>query len=286
LPVVTRQSPKKKATKKKASSGSAWDRISDISFEDEGLKMLLYGRSASGKTTFWSSFPGPILAIIASGGRNPGELRSVNTPALRKKIKTINIDNSLEIKDLCEQQAETGRFATVVLDHSTGLQDKVLGEILGVDEIPVQKSWGLASQQQYGQCTAQCKELFRMLLNLSCNVVIVAQERESVPDGDTADLLLPYVGAALTPSLAGWLNPACDYICQTFKRAEMVEKEVKIAGKTKIKTSRSGSVEFCLRTGPDDIYTTKFRMPKGTELPELIVDPDYDKLMEIINHSG
>jgi len=284
MPVITKQSPtKKKPTKQK---GTAWDRIQDISFEDEGLKMLLYGRSGSGKTTFWSSFPGPILAIIASGGMKPGELRSIDTPAMRKKIKTLNLDNSLDIKEICEGQAESGRFKTVVLDHATGLQDKVLGEITGMSELPAQKSWGMASQSQYGQCSAQCKELFRMLLNLDCNVVIVSQERETVPDDAGSELLLPYVGAALTPSLAGWLNPACDYIGQMFKRAEMTQSEIKVGSKTVTKNKRTGTIEYVLRTGPDDVYTTKFRMPKGASIPDFIVDPDYDKLMEVISQGG
>jgi ABC-type polar amino acid transport system ATPase subunit len=55
------------------------DRITDLDFEDQGIKMVLYGSSGSGKTTLWATFPKPILAIICSGGFKSGELRSVRS---------------------------------------------------------------------------------------------------------------------------------------------------------------------------------------------------------------
>ena len=125
------------------------------------------------------------------------------------------------------------------------------------------------------------KEYLRALLDLDANVVIVAQEREFGTDNDT-NLIMPTVGAALTPSVTGWLNPACDYIFQTFIRGRMIQKQVKIGKKTTMKSVRGQGVEFCLRTGPDEVYTTKFRVPKGHELPEVVVDPDYNKIMAII----
>lgn len=261
--------------KPKPSTDNAWD-ISP------GIKILLYGKSGSGKTTLWATFPGPTLCLICSGGKRPGELRSIDTPENRKKITPKIINDSSDIVDLLKT---VDQYETVVLDHVTGFQDLVLKEILGIEEIPVQKGWGLASQQQYGQCTQQCKEILRTLLSLPQNVVIIAQEREFNTDNEnTSELLSPVVGAALTPSLVGWLNPACDYICQTFLRPQMITKTVKMGGKEQTVTSRGKGVEYCLRTAPHDVFTTKFRLPRGAnrELPEVIVDPSYDKLEKLI----
>ncbi len=272
-----------------ANPNGVLSRIKPIGFDsDEGIKILLYGRSGTGKTTLWATFPGRILAVICSGGSKPGELRSVDTPAYRDKIDQVALSNSGELKEVIQHVKESEAYSTVVLDHTSGLQDMILKEILGLEELPVQKGWGMAAQQQYGQCTGQTKEYLRALLNLDCHVVLVAQERESKGDegGRSDDLITPSVGAGLMPSLAGWLNPAVDYICQTLIRQKEEETVATIGtGKNakRVTTRRKvKGVEYCLRTGPDPVYTTKFRLPKGTELPDFVIDPSYDKLIELI----
>jgi hypothetical protein len=264
---------------------SVLDRIRPIAFDDsDGIRMMVYGRSGTGKTTLWSTFPKPILAIIASGSSQPGELRSVDTPELRKVISTVTLQQSTEIRELVDHLGSgvvEDNFATVVLDHATGLQDMVLKEVLGLDEMPVQKSWGLATQQQYGTCILRCKELLSALLSVQANVVLVAQEKDFNTDSE-GDLIAPAVGAALTPSLCGWANSVCDYIVNTFLRQHEEVKSKNVNGKTTQIRVKTRKVEYCLRTGPHPVYCTKFRLPKGNPLPESIVDPDYDKIMTII----
>lgn len=265
-------------------SSSVLDRIGDIGFgDDDGLKMLVYGESGTGKTTFAGSFPGPILWIVCSGGNNPGELRSLDTPEHRKKIKQVALQKSSEMTDIIPYIRETG-IATTVLDHASGYADLVLKELLGIDELPAQKGWGLASQQQYGQMAQQCKEAFRSLLNLPGHVIIVAQQRTfgGSEDGTSSDILKPTVGAGLTPSLTGWLNSGVDYLVQTFKRPKMETSSVRVGTKDVITTKRGKGIEYCLRTEPHETFQTKFRIPKGRPLPECIVDPSYDKLMKLI----
>ena len=282
MPIVQKQTTKPAIRK----TGSVIDRIAPIDFDDEqGIKILLYGRSGSGKTTLWSSFPAPILSVICSGGVKSGELRSLNTLENKKRIKQVVIEKSSEMKEVIEHVAETGSYKTLVLDHVSGLQDKILSEVLGLDELPAQIGWGVATQQQYGQMSLQCKEIMRAMLGLSCNVVVIGQERESHVE-ETSELLMPTVGVALTPSLAGWLNPAVDYVCQTFIRPTMVIKKTKIGDKIVETKTRGTGVEYCLRTAPHDIYTTKFRIPKGNKLPEVLVDPSYQAIKKLIDGQG
>lgn len=254
--------------------------------QEEGIKINLYGKSGTGKTTLWATFPKPIHAFICSGGKKPGELRSIDTPENRKLITPEIIQESTDISKRID--GGIGHCKTVVLEHATGLQDLVLKEILGLDELPAQLSWGIARQQDWGQCALQLKEILRALLNLDQNVVIIAQERSFNTDNDGAQssgIIMPYVAGALTPSVVGWLNPACDYICQTFIRQKVIEREIQVGKKmVKKRVPVPGQVEYCLRTGPDAVYTTKFRLPKrkGSTLPQEIVDPDYGKLMALI----
>ena len=265
------------------------DRISPVGFdEDEGIKVLLYGQSGTGKTTLWSTFPSPILAIICSGGFRPGELRSVATKENKSRIKQVVLKESGEMKTLLDFLSGDGTkdFNTIVLDHVSGLQDLVLKEILGLDELPAQKSWGMARQQDYGTCTQQCKEYLRGMLNLRQNIVIVGQERTfgGKEDGLDPELVKPTVGVSVAPSLASWLNPSCDYVLQTFKRPKVVVKQITaIKGQppTEIR-ERGKGVDYCVRTEAHDVYTTKFRVPKGSPLPDVIVDASYKKLISVI----
>lgn len=273
MPIVKKQQPSiRKGGSKNTAPKSGWDMT-------EGLKMLIYGQSGSGKTTFCSTFPGEILWLICSGGSRPGELKSIDTPANRKRIKAMVIESTDQIKDML---VDANKYNLTVLDHVSGLQDLTLKEILGLDELPVQKSWGMATQQEYGQSTMQCKEILRAILGLENNVVIVGQEREFKNEGDS-ELIQPTVGVAVSPSLAGWLNPAVDYVGQMFKRPVMIKSKVKMGGKEKIVVRRGTGVEYCLRTEPHDVYATKFRIVKGKPLPACIVDPSYDKIMKLIN---
>jgi hypothetical protein len=251
----------------------------------EGIKLMLYGQSGTGKTVFWSTFPGPILAMICSGGSRPGELKSIDTPECRAKITAVIVSDTKQLKNLLEVHA--AKFRTLVIDHVSGLQDLTLKEILGVSELPAQKGWGLATQAQWGQSVAQCKEYLRAMLSHSGNTVIIGQERTfgGKDEGMDPDLIRPTVGVAVTPQLAGWLNPACDYVLQMFKRPKYVTNQVvAIQGQppTDIR-ERVRGVEYCARCEAHDVFTTKFRRPVHLgEIPDVIVNPTYDKVMEVI----
>lgn len=277
---VVRQNPTKREP-----TGTIEDIIEDLDFPENsaGIKCLVYGDSGTGKTRLWGSFPGPTLAVVVSGGKASGELRSINTPEHKAKVKQARITHSEQIRELIDLQKQTGRFRTLVIDHISGLQDRILAEILGLEELPPQKSWGMAKQEQYGQCALQVKEICRAFLSFDANVVIVGQQRENKPENDPTGLMLPTTGVGTLPSIAGWLNPACDYVAQTFKRQRVVKKMMDFAGQ-KVETEEpTDKVDYCLRIGPHPVITTKFRVPPGVDLPDAIVNPSYDKLLAVIN---
>lgn len=282
MPRVTKVKATTSKPKPKTAKKGVLGRIQKMEVDNIGYKIALYGRSKTGKTTFWGSFPGKILAIICSGGlERAGELLSINTPEHRKKVDVVYLEHSEELKDIIPHVRESGEYSTVVLDHASSFQDMVLAEILDIDELPEQSSWGLATQQEYGQCTLQCKQYFRHLLDLPGNVIIVAQERMFDNDSDN-DLIEPYIGCALSPSLAGWLHAAPDYIMQMFIRNQVETSTMKVGTKKKQVQKKTGKVEYCLRIGPSEIYVTNVRKPKGGDTADIIVDPTYEKFIEVM----
>lgn len=256
-----------------------FDRVSPVQQVDSGgIKLSLYGRSKTGKTRLISTFPKPCLIIGAEDGTR--SIRNV------KGVDFVLINDSKEVLELAAGAVDRG-YATVAVDTASALADKILAEILNLDKLPEQKSFGMASRDQYGQQTLQLKSILWEVLKLTCNVIITAHERNFSEESANSEMLFPTVGSALSPSVTGWLNGKADYIAQTFIQEETTTKEVKSGtGKVMSLKNKTGKAEYCLRVGPHPVYTTGFRLPGGYELPDFIVNPDYNKIMALINGEG
>lgn len=243
------------------------------------LKMVIYGEAGSGKTSFWTTFPGRKLVLIFSGGKQSGELLSLSDKEL-EDVDVLRVDP----EDLAGlyQELETSEYETVVLDHITGLQDFLIMKVGDLEEMPVQYSWGIITQEQWGMVANQLKTHLRGLFSFPKNVVIVGQQKVFETDSEN-DLGEAYVSAAVIPSVATWLHPAADYICQTTKQPKMVEKTKTINGKKKkVLVEVPDEVEYCLRIAPSSTFITKFRKPKEVILPKLIVNPSYDSILSYV----
>jgi hypothetical protein len=278
MPSVSKQRAKtKRKTNTKKKTGGILDRAIPVSELDKtGLKCCLYGRGKTGKTTLACTFKKPLLLIGTEDGT-----KSVSKT---KGIDFFRLEHTSQIDEIAEEVQD--KYRSIVMDTAGGLQDMIMKEILGLDDSPVEKSWGMAGRDQWQSCGVQTKERLRALLNLadtqSIDIVIIAHERNFNDEGGS-DLIFPTVGAALTPSTAGWLNGACDYLCQTFLREQTISKDISVAGKKKTKMNqRTGKVEHCLRIGGHPVYMTGFRRPYDPNrdpLPSSIVNPTYEKLL-------
>lgn len=275
MPRVTKQ------TSGKTTSGKdPWDKLEDVSEMEAPFTLTLYGRSGTGKTRLLGTFPKPLLVIGSE--RGVGSIKGYPKGQI-KYFPVRTSDDYAEALDI----ARSGKFPSVGLDQATELANITLKEILGLEELPAQSSWGMATQQQYGTAALQMKERLRALMSLAetgIKVVIVAHERNfNDESGTSSDLgLLPTVGAALSPSVTGWLNGHSEYIAETYIRQKQVKAKVKINGKEKEIMKDTKEPEFCLRVGPNGVFTTKFRVPEGVELPDVIVNPHWDKIVKLI----
>lgn len=253
-----------------------------------GIHMSLYGNGKTGKTRFLSTFPKPLLIVGAEDGTK--SIKGREGIDFIKVIlkggaedKSRNTDGCIYLDQLSDliEEVRSSHYQSVGVDTASALQELMMANILGLEELPAQKSWGMASRDQWGQCSLKMKTTLREFLKLSCHVVIIAHER-SFGDDNESDLIAPTVGSALSPAVTGWLNGAVDYICQTCKVRRKKEVQVQVGNKTKTRIVDTDQIDYCLRVGPHLVYQTGFRVDEDVVLPDLIVNPTYDKIAELI----
>jgi len=257
--------------------------VTDIDEEDgEGRSFVFYGRSGTGKTTVAASFPKPMLYLDVTD-RGAKSIRDV------KGIKKLKISEFEELEDAYWWLKENpDRYKTIVVDTLSQLQRIV------VQDIGAKKSkgggrkagdWGTLTKRDWGDIAALLKEWitnYRDLVDLGMDVVFIAQDRTfNMPDEDedVDEQLAPEVGPGLSPAVAKALNAAVDMIGNTFIRTSLVK--VTVPGK-KVSNKTKEVVEYCMRVGPNSLYVTKVRKPKSIEAPAVIVDPEYEDIMAII----
>lgn len=283
MPQVTKQLPKAPSKSAPKGTGIA-SHIGGIKLDDIGLHIVIYGQSATGKTSLMSTFPKPLFTMVCGGA---GETRSivgiegidtiVDAKGMPSPLNSIDEFDSLMA--YIEGEGKD-HYKTFALDHATAFQDLALKKVLRIDEAPAQLQWGTATQSQWGEIGIIVKERLRRLLKLRANVVIIAQEREFNTDS-SSELLVPYVNTGLSPSVTGWLSTEVDYAVQTYK-AQVDEPVVSEVGGKKL-TMYKKATRYFARTGPHPVYFSKFRVQRGLKVPDSIVDPTYAKILQIVN---
>lgn len=256
--------------------------------DDSPFSIGVFGEPASGKTTLWSTFPKPILALFCSGGlKNPGELKSL-TKKDKEQITPLVVEESQQVIDIIEAlQEDDEGYQTIVIDHLSALSDLFLQEVIGRRPRVQKRAMQAAgsgpeiTQAQWGQLTQSLKDILREFIELPLNSVIVSQQRifEPPEDEDGDGVGVAKAGPAVTPSVAGWLTATLDYCIQTFVRAKREERVVKIGGKDKVKYRKTDEMEFCCYLPLCESRMTKFRKPRGIKLEPVMVDPTYEKLI-------
>lgn len=275
----------------KARNGSLLSRaVPVIDVADEGLHCSVYGRLRTGKTRFASTFPKPILFLSPEPGTRsiktiPGI--DVISVIIRGAAKPRN-DHYIYLDELGALVAELSEshYKTVVEDTASKMHELNLATVLGLEEIPVQKSWGFATRAQYGQAGIQTKTQLRSLLELPQHVVILSHEKSLEEDETPSDVMFPTIGSSLPESPARFLNGELDYVFQTYIREKTKTTEQNVNG-TKIQMQQKvGGVDYCLRIGPDPVFMTGIRAVPGAKIPDYISDPSYESVMKIINGKG
>ena len=263
-----KKSNPKKITKDTSDYSDISRRIKPVETLPFSLTLVTYGRPGTGKTTFAATFPKPILLL---------NVKEDGTDSI-SDVKGVDIVrvNTWDEFEQTYWYLKTGKhkYRTIVIDAVTQLQDLAIEkhrEGRPDDEVISQRIWG--------QVSGMMKKWlidYRDLVNGGSveAVNFICHDRVH----DTADAgngqLDPEVGPRLMPSVAGHLCGAVKVIGYTFIS---VKKQ-----KDPTKKSKRTEVEYRMRLGPHPYYTTKVRQPKTSFTPDSIVNPNYDKIVQIM----
>lgn len=244
----------------------------------------LYGRAGSGKTTLSATWPKPILYL---------NIRDNGTDSIAdvEDVDVVDIENSEDMLNIllwCVKKANRGKlkYRTIVLDTMTQFQQILVEEKIESAKKKLKKGqlpgdFGTLTQQEWGAIAGDMKKLVMDVRNLPMESVFLCQERifnAGDEEDDGLGQIDPEVGPRLSPSVKNDLNASVSIIGNTFIRIKVTTTK----DKKTLKKTKTVEKQYCLRVGPNSVYTTKIRKPKGIEAPDYIVDPTFRKIKKIM----
>jgi len=191
-----------------------------------GLKVCVYGQSASGKTTLISTAPNPIIISAESGLLS---LANFNIPY----IEINNINDLAEAYKWATSSAEAASFETIALDSISECAEVILSN---------EKKTSKDARMAYGNMADQVIELIKAFRDISGKHVYFSAKIERTQD-ETGKILWG-------PSMPG--NKLGQQLPYLFDEIFAL----------RVASNADGEVERALQTGPDSTYVAKDRSGK------------------------
>lgn len=212
---------------------------------EQRQRILIYGKSGSGKTRLAATAPNVLLVDVNEKG----------TSSVRRDFdpQVFTCDLWTDLSDVFWYLQEGDHsFETVAIDGVTSMQNLCMKFVLGDEaardasrdpDMPSRLVWGKVGELMKTQITN-----FR---NLPMNVIFTALTRTRI-SGDEGEEEEVSIGPACSPSIAGHLEAAVDII------GFLTTREVVVKSKDETKKPRK-VVRRRLLVGPSERYVTKDR---------------------------
>lgn len=234
---------------------------SAVDIQELGQRNLwvLYGKSNSGKTHVASTFPKPLLYLqIGDDGSN--------TIAHVEGISAIAVSTVKELKDIAKELLKDKKYKTVVVDTFSLLVNE------WTDQNVIRKNKKM-TQQLWGELKTETEEVIKAMHKVAKRhiVVLTCHESTDAIEG-MEDEIAPDIRPSVSKGARTYLEGMANYGIHTTK----ITKEVIKGNSTK------EVVKYAADIGPNPYYWTKLQIDPSIKVPKRIINPTYDKFMEII----
>ena len=223
--------------------------------------VVVYGKSNTGKTVFSSTFPKPMLYLsIGDEGSNP--------IANIEGIDTIKLETALELTQVLNELNEQKKqeYQSVVVDtFSLFVNVWTHDNIISKNKRMTQNDWGNLKTDTEEAIRLAHKLSNKMWVILTCHEA--ADAFEGLEDEITPDIR-PNVSKGARTYLEGMAN----YGIHCTKLSKTVEKNG--VEKTLVK--------YGAHLGANEYYWTKVQVPPTVNVPSIIINPSYEKMMEVL----
>lgn len=234
---------------------------SAVDIQELGQRNLwvLYGKSNSGKTHVASTFPKPLLYLqIGDDGSN--------TIAHVEGISAIPISSVKELKDIAKELLKDKKYVTIVVDTFSLMVNE------WTDQNVISKNKKM-TQQLWGELKTETEEVIKAMHKVAKNhiVVLTCHESTDAIEG-MEDEIAPDIRPSVSKGARTYLEGMANYGIHTTK----ITKEITKGNSTK------EVVKYAADIGPNPYYWTKLQIDPSIKVPKRIINPTYDKFMEII----
>ena len=222
---------------------------------------VLWGKSGSGKTHFISTLPKPLLYIqIGDDGSN--------TIAGVDGIKAIRAGTIDRLKQIGEELKSDTKYASVAVDTFSMITN------VWIDVNAVQKKKKM-TMQMWGDLKIETEELIKIYHEVAATHIVALSCHEATDTIEGMDdEVIPDFGPNTSKGARIYIQGMANYgIHFTKLKKTIVDKDT---GEEK------DVVKYAAHLGANPYYWTKFQIDGSIKIPSTMVNPSYDKIINII----
>lgn len=234
-----------------------------VSIEKLGQRNLwvIWGKSGTGKTALGATFPKPMLYIqVGDDGSN--------TIADTEGVMAVRAESLADLKDTAQGLMTDKKYKTIFVDTFSMITNE------WIDKNATQKNKKM-TQQMWGEIKIDSEEFIKIFHKLALSHIVVLSCHESNDSIEgMEDEILPDIRPSVTKGARTYLEGMANYGIHTTKLKKTI-----ISKKT---GQEKEVVRYAVHIGANPYYWTKLQINPGIQVPDIVINPTYDKLMGII----
>lgn len=221
---------------------------------------VLYGKSGAGKTHFLSTFPKPMLYLQFGDDGS-------NTIGDTEGIDAIRITSLQQLKEIAQEARVDTYYKTVAVDTFS----LVVQEWLDANAVKKNKR---VSQQMWGDLKTDTEELIKEFKTLAINHIVVLTCHEVT---DAIEGMEEEISPDVRPSVSKGARTYLESMANFGIHLTVLSKEKDMPdGTTKTITAHAAHV------APNPYYWTKLQKPADIKVPQQVINPTYEKIVNIM----